>query len=90
MTIFGLQHAAFSSLAEDPGIHHLMPYFSRFIYEEVKHSNHDLSLLFSLMQACRCLLTNHNVHVEIYVRGRAQTCVLDESKPVIVVMCGDA
>ena len=55
---FELQRAAFSSLAQDPGIHQLLPYFSRFIYEEVKHSNHDLSLLFSLMQACRCLLTN--------------------------------
>ena len=40
---------AFSSLAQDPVIHHLLPYFSRFIYEEVKHSNQDLSLLFSLM-----------------------------------------
>ncbi|RLN72345.1 hypothetical protein BBJ28_00009819 [Nothophytophthora sp. Chile5] len=64
---FELQRAAFSSLARDPGIHQLLPYFSRFIYEEVKHSNHDLSLLFSLMRACRCLLVNQNLHVELYV-----------------------
>jgi transcription initiation factor TFIID subunit 6 len=66
---FELQRAAFASLAQDPGIHQLLPYFSRFIYEEVKHSNHDLSLLFSLMRACRCLLVNQNLHVELYVRG---------------------
>ena len=87
---FELQRAAFSSLAQDLGIHQLLPYFLRSIYEEVKLSNQDLPLLFLLMQACRCLLTNQNVYVEIYVRGRARTCVLDESKPVIVVMCGKA
>ena len=76
---FELQRAAFSTLVQDPGIHQLLPNFSRFIYEEVKHSNHDLSLLFSLMQACRYLLTNQNVYVKIYVRGRARSCVLDES-----------
>ena len=32
---FKLQRAAFSSLAQDPGIHQLMPYFLRFIYVEV-------------------------------------------------------
>ena len=87
---FELQRAAFSSLAQDPGIHQLLPYFSQFIYVEVKHSNHNLPLLFSLMWACRCLLTNQNLHVELYVRDRARICVLDNPKPVIVVMCGDA
>lgn len=37
---FSLQRAAFASLAGDPGIHQLLPYLSRFIYEEV---------------GCRCL-----------------------------------
>uniref|UniRef100_M4BHA3 TATA box binding protein associated factor (TAF) histone-like fold domain-containing protein n=1 Tax=Hyaloperonospora arabidopsidis (strain Emoy2) TaxID=559515 RepID=M4BHA3_HYAAE len=32
---FELQRAAFTSLAQDPGIHQLLPYFSRFIYEEL-------------------------------------------------------
>lgn len=64
---FELQRAALTSLAQDPGIHQLLPYFSRFIYEEVKHSNHDLSLLFPLMRACRCLLVNQSLHVELYV-----------------------
>lgn len=31
-----LQRAAFASLARDPGIHQLLPYLSRFIYEEVR------------------------------------------------------
>lgn len=33
---FALQRAAFASLARDPGIHQLLPYLSRFIYEEVR------------------------------------------------------
>ncbi|CAH0487472.1 unnamed protein product [Peronospora farinosa] len=76
---FELQRAAFTSLAQDPGIHQLLPYFSRFIYEEVKHSNHDLSLLFSLMRACRCLLVNQTLHVELYLHQLIPailTCVL--------------
>ncbi|OWZ16660.1 Transcription initiation factor TFIID subunit 6 [Phytophthora megakarya] len=76
---YELQRAAFSSLAQDPGIHQLLPYFSRFIYEEVKHSNHDLSLLFSLMRACRCLLVNQSLHVELYLHQLIPailTCVL--------------
>ncbi|RLN89885.1 hypothetical protein BBJ28_00005954 [Nothophytophthora sp. Chile5] len=72
---FELQRAAFSSLARDPGIHQLLPYFSRFIYEEVKHSNHDLSLLFSLMRACRCLLVNQNLHLHQLIPA-ILTCVL--------------
>lgn len=32
---FESQRAAFTSLANDPGIHQLLPYFSRFVYEEV-------------------------------------------------------
>lgn len=67
---FELQRAAFTSLARDPGIHQLLPYFARFIYEEVKHSNHDLALLYSLMRVCRCLLVNPSVHVELYVSPR--------------------
>ncbi|KAI9995105.1 hypothetical protein PInf_012149 [Phytophthora infestans] len=76
---FELQRAALTSLAQDPGIHQLLPYFSRFIYEEVKHSNHDLSLLFSLMRACRCLLVNQSLHVELYLHQLIPailTCVL--------------
>jgi transcription initiation factor TFIID subunit 6 len=65
---YELQRAAFASLARDPGIQQLLPYFSRFIYEEVKHSNNDLALLFSLMRVCRCLLVNQSLRIELYVR----------------------
>lgn len=70
---FELQRAAFTSLARDPGIHQLLPYFARFIYEEVKHSNHHLALLYSLMRVCRCLLVNPSVHVELYVSRSARS-----------------
>lgn len=66
---FDAQRAAFTSLANDPGIHQLLPYFARFVYEEVKHSSHDLSLLYSLMRVCRCLLVNQHLRVELYVRA---------------------
>lgn len=33
---FERQRVALSTLAKDPGIHQLLPYFSRFIYEEVR------------------------------------------------------
>lgn len=65
---FEAQRAAFTSLANDPGIHQLLPYFARFVYEEVKHSSHDLALLFALMRVCRCLLVNQHLRVELYVR----------------------
>ncbi|DAZ97466.1 TPA: hypothetical protein N0F65_009949 [Lagenidium giganteum] len=74
-----LERAAFTSLANDPGIHQLLPYFSRFIYEEVKHSDRDLARLFSLMRMCRCLLSNHHLRVELYLHQLLPailTCVL--------------
>uniref|UniRef100_K3WRX7 TATA box binding protein associated factor (TAF) histone-like fold domain-containing protein n=1 Tax=Globisporangium ultimum (strain ATCC 200006 / CBS 805.95 / DAOM BR144) TaxID=431595 RepID=K3WRX7_GLOUD len=76
---FESQRAAFTSLANDPGIHQLLPYFSRFVYEEVKHSSQDLSLLFSLMRVCRCLLVNQHLRVELYLHQLLPailTCVL--------------
>ncbi|TYZ67839.1 hypothetical protein PybrP1_004919, partial [[Pythium] brassicae (nom. inval.)] len=76
---FDAQRAAFTSLANDPGIHQLLPYFSRFVYEEVKHSSHDLSLLYSLMRVCRCLLVNQHLRVELYLHQLLPailTCVL--------------
>lgn len=37
---------------------------------QVKHSNRDLALLYSLMRMCRCLLANQNLRVELYVSDR--------------------
>ncbi|TMW68467.1 hypothetical protein Poli38472_005935 [Pythium oligandrum] len=78
---FELQRAAFASLAKDPGIHQLLPYFSRFVYEEVKHSNNDLARLSSLMRVCRCLLVNQHLRIELYLHQLLPsilTCVLGQ------------
>lgn len=76
-----LQRATFASLANDPGISQLLPYFARFVYEEVKHSNNDLQLLFSLMRVCRCLLANPSLRIELYLHQllpAIMTCVLSK------------
>lgn len=76
---YELHRAAFASLTNDPGVHQLLPYLSKFIYEEVKHSNRELSLLYSLMRMCRCLLMNQHLRIELYLHQLLPailTCVL--------------
>ncbi|GLD94587.1 hypothetical protein PINS_up003198 [Pythium insidiosum] len=78
---FETQRAALSSLARDPGIHQLLPYLARFVYDEVKHSDHELPLLLSLMRVCRCLLVNPHLKIELYLHQLLPallTCVLGQ------------
>ncbi|CCI40729.1 unnamed protein product [Albugo candida] len=62
-----LQRAAFHSISQDPGMRQLLPYVSRFVYQEVKNSNRDLAILVSLMRVCRCLLVNPHLRIELYL-----------------------
>ncbi|KDO28746.1 hypothetical protein SPRG_19960 [Saprolegnia parasitica CBS 223.65] len=78
---FARQQAAYTSLSHDPGLHQLMPYFSRFIYEEVKHSNHDLALLSSVLRMARALLHNVGLRIELYLQQMIPailTCILNK------------
>ncbi|OQS05221.1 transcription initiation factor TFIID subunit 6 [Thraustotheca clavata] len=78
---FVRQQAAYNSLSNDPGLHQVMPYFSRFIYEEVKHSNHDLPLISSVLRMARALLHNVGLRIELYLHQMIPailTCILNK------------
>ena len=66
-TDFEVQQAAFKSLSGDPGLHQLLPYLSQFVYEAVKQNLTNIRVLASVLRAARCLLTNPNLHIELYV-----------------------
>ena len=50
------REAALKSLAEDAGLHQLVPYLTRFVADKVTHNLRNLELLRALMQAVRPLL----------------------------------
>ncbi|EEF33418.1 transcription initiation factor tfiid, putative [Ricinus communis] len=58
---------ALVSLATDPGLHPLVPYFTCFIADEVSRSLSDFQLLFALMRVVRSLLQNPHIHIEPYL-----------------------
>jgi len=59
--------AALNSLATDPGIQQLLPYFTQFISDEVTQNLHNLSFLKNLMRMVRALLYGNNLHIEPYL-----------------------
>lgn len=59
--------AALNSLATDPGIQQLLPYFTQFISDEVTHNLHNLAYLKNLMRMVRALLQSNNLHIEPYL-----------------------
>lgn len=62
-----LQNVVYISLAEDPGLHQLIPYLTQFISEQVALHLRKLPLLLSLMRTLRALLKNPHLQVELYV-----------------------
>lgn len=62
-----LLKASLQSLATDPGLNQLVPYFTQFVAEEVTHNLRDLPRLKNLMEMVKCLLVNPNLQVELYV-----------------------
>ncbi|KAH9093789.1 hypothetical protein Ae201684P_016411 [Aphanomyces euteiches] len=77
---FNRQQAAYVSLGKDPGLHQLLPYFSKFIYDEVKNSQRDLVLLSSILRMARSLLSNESLRIELYLEQLIPsilTCVLN-------------
>lgn len=59
--------ATFHSIATEPGLHQLLPYFTKFISEEVINNLRRLPLLKVLMQFVRALLSNPYLHIEPYL-----------------------
>ncbi|GAB2256841.1 hypothetical protein Droror1_Dr00022900 [Drosera rotundifolia] len=58
---------ALVSLATDPGLHPLVPYFTCFIADEVSRGLGNFCVLFALMRLVRSLLKNPHIHIEPYL-----------------------
>jgi len=55
------------SLANDPGLHQLLPYLIQFIADEVVHNLRELRLLISLMRMAEALLSSRHLCIEPYL-----------------------
>jgi transcription initiation factor TFIID subunit 6 len=62
-----LLHAALTSLSTDPGIHQLLPYFTKFIATHVTNNLRQLRLLRALMQMIEAMLKSSYLHLEPYL-----------------------
>ena len=60
--------AALASVASDPGLHQLVPYFVQFIAEKVTHNLKNLFILEQVMQLTQSMLSNQSLHIDPYVR----------------------
>ncbi|XP_009765069.1 transcription initiation factor TFIID subunit 6-like isoform X1 [Nicotiana sylvestris] len=58
---------ALASLATDPGLHPLVPYFTYFVADEVARNLNNFDLLFALMRLVWSLLQNSHLHIEPYL-----------------------
>eukprot|EP00898_Chlorokybus_atmophyticus_P009029 jgi/Chlat1/9127/Chrsp97S08388 len=62
-----LFRTALTSLATDPGLAQLLPYFTQFVTDEVTRNLRNVPLLLARMQCVRSLLENPHLHVEPYL-----------------------
>ncbi|WJX56907.1 Transcription initiation factor TFIID subunit 6 [Trifolium repens] len=58
---------ALVTLATDSGLHPLVPYFTRFVADEVARNLNNLNTLSALMRLVRSLLQNPHIHIELYL-----------------------
>lgn len=58
----------YMALQSDPGLQPLLPYFSRFIYTQVKKNSKSLSLNWSLIKMIKSLVCNQFLTLEYYVQ----------------------
>ena len=59
--------AALASIASDPGLHQLVPYFVQFVAEKVTHNLKDLFVLEQTMNLTAAILKNRGLFVDPYV-----------------------
>lgn len=59
--------AALASIASDPGLHQLVPYFVQFIAEKVTHNLKNLFVLDQMMQLSQAMLNNNSLYIDPYV-----------------------
>lgn len=62
-----LQQAVFDSLSQDPGIHQLVPYFVKFIIENVTKNRKNLQILWAIIKMVGALLENTHIYMEPYL-----------------------
>uniref|UniRef100_A0A7N0U1Z9 TATA box binding protein associated factor (TAF) histone-like fold domain-containing protein n=1 Tax=Kalanchoe fedtschenkoi TaxID=63787 RepID=A0A7N0U1Z9_KALFE len=55
------------SLSTDSGLHHLIPYFTYFVKDEVSRNLQKPPLLLALMRIVQSLLQNPHIHIELYL-----------------------
>lgn len=74
-----LREAALRSVASDPGIHQLIPYFIQFISNEVTHHLDDIFVLRRMMELTNSLVSNPQIFLEPYASPLAAlvlTCLM--------------
>ena len=59
--------AALASIASDPGLHQLVPYFVQFIAEKVTHSLKSRFVLEQMLLLTHAMLNNKTLNVDPYV-----------------------
>ena len=77
-----LAAAAFNSLARDPGIQPLVPYFSKFVAATVSGSIEKLAILSAAMKTTRCLLQNPHIELEYHLHQlmpAVLTCIVGKA-----------
>ena len=62
-----LRTAGLSSLAEDPGLHQLIPYFVTWVSEKVTHSLRDIFVLTQMLHVVEALSRNEKLNLTPYV-----------------------
>eukprot|EP00697_Spironema_sp_BW2_P003425 gnl/Spiro4/14570_TR7852_c0_g1_i1.p1 gnl/Spiro4/14570_TR7852_c0_g1~~gnl/Spiro4/14570_TR7852_c0_g1_i1.p1 ORF type:complete len:564 (-),score=137.22 gnl/Spiro4/14570_TR7852_c0_g1_i1:8-1639(-) len=62
-----LRQSALHSLQHDPGLHQLVPYFSRFVSEKVTHNLRNLDMLFAAVRTAAALIKSAHVGIEPYL-----------------------
>jgi transcription initiation factor TFIID subunit 6 len=62
-----LRDAALTSLAEDPGLHQLLPYLIQCVLDKITRNLRRLDVLTAALSTLNALLSNNNLFVEPYV-----------------------
>jgi transcription initiation factor TFIID subunit 6 len=62
------RQAALEGLQRDAGLHQLVPYFTRYIADQVAMKIHNLGSLMSLMKMTRMMLTSRNIDIGHYLQ----------------------
>ena len=59
--------AALASIASDPGLHQLVPYFVQFIAEKITHTLKSYFVLEQMLELTHSMLDNKSLHIDPYV-----------------------